>query len=349
MAITPTLLAALLLFQAGTTPADPALKADVDRLVLAAQGLKGTWPSQAPPPVPEVALVARHGTRATPLLFALLSDDANAQRDDKRWKVQQQVTLALSRIYSEPPQCGRVYCDDDSAQRIGQIKAGWLRVIVADSEMRMLSSKELLSRFKQEKVFWRQFEFGEALAAAGDRSVIAEITPLLTHADRHFRGNAAFVIARLGDPRGFETIAAILADHSTRGPGQGIATGNWTEAAQVRADRYYAAHLLADLKDPRGVDLLIPLLGDKDAASVVPWSLAEIGDKRAVAPLIKELDRDDPSTRVLAISALEHLNAREALPKLRELLSDERRANFGEQVKVGEAARHAMAVLSSPR
>jgi len=74
MAITPTLLAALLLFQAGTTPADPALKADVDRLVLAAQGLKGTWPSQAPPPVPEVALVARHGTRATPLLFALLSD-----------------------------------------------------------------------------------------------------------------------------------------------------------------------------------------------------------------------------------------------------------------------------------
>src|SRR5688572_26339158 len=34
----------------------------------------------------------------------------------------------------------------------------------------------------------------------------------LTHDDRHLRGNVAFVLGRLGDPRGFETIAAILAD-----------------------------------------------------------------------------------------------------------------------------------------
>src|SRR5262245_40713232 len=212
MPITHTLLAALLLFQAGTTPADPALKADVDRFVQAAQQLKGTWPSQAPPPVREVALVARHGRRVTPMLFALLSDDSNIQRDDKRWKVQQQVTLALSRIYSEPPVCGRIYCDDDPPERIGQIKAGWLRVIVADSELRMLPSTELLDRFKQETVFWRQFEFGQALVATGDRSVIAKIAPLLTHVDRHLRGNVAFVIGRLGDSRRFEAIAAILVD-----------------------------------------------------------------------------------------------------------------------------------------
>jgi len=207
------ILVAFWLFQAGAIqPAGSNMQADVDRLVQAAQQLKGTWPSQAPPPVREVALVARHGTRVTPLLFALLSDDSNVPRDDKRWKVQQQVTLALSQIYAEPPECGRIYCDGDPAERIGQIKTGWLRVIVADSETRMLSSKELVNRFKQETVFWRQFEFGQALAATGDRSVIGEIAPLLTRDDRHLRGNVAFVVGRLGDSRGFGTIAAILGD-----------------------------------------------------------------------------------------------------------------------------------------
>jgi hypothetical protein len=33
--------------------------------------------------------------------MALLSDDRNAERDRKRWKVQQQAALALCRIYSE--------------------------------------------------------------------------------------------------------------------------------------------------------------------------------------------------------------------------------------------------------
>ena len=55
---------------------------------------------------------------------------------------------------------------------------------------------------------------------------------------------------------------------------QGIPGGNWTVQAQIRADRYYAAHLLGDLKDPRGVDVLIPLLNDEDVASIVPWSPA---------------------------------------------------------------------------
>ena len=344
------LLGALMLLRVGTTqPVDTNMRADVDRLVRAAQQLKATWPSQAPPPIPEVALVARHGRPVTALLIALLSDDPNVQADVERWKVQQQVSLALVQIYSESPHCGRTYCDGDPPERIGQIKAGWLRVIVADSEMRALSSRELLDRFKQETIFWRQIEIGKALAATGDRSVIADIAPWLTHVDRHVRGNVAFVIGRLGDPRGFEAIASILSDRSTRGPGEGMPGGNWSEAAQIRADRYYAAHLLGDLKDPRGLGLLVPLLGDRDVASIVPWSLGEIRDSRAIPPLMKELDKDDPTSRVLAISALEQLSAREALPALRELRSDNRRANFGEQLTVAEAARHAIAVLSLRR
>jgi HEAT repeat protein len=322
------------------------MQPDVDRLVQAAEKLAGTWPSQPPPAVPEVAVVARHGKAVVPLLMVLLSDDPDAERDPKRWKVQQQVSLALSRIYSESQHCGRTYCDDDPPERIARVRDGWLRVIASDEERQALSARELLERFKAEKVFWRQFEIGQALAAANDRGAIAELESWLTHDDRHLRGNVAFVVGRLGDPRGFETIGAILADRGPRSAGQGIPGGNWSVQAQIRADRYYAAHLLGDLKDRRGVEALIPLLNDKDVQDIVPWSLGEIGDRRAIDPLIEETKQDDPSARVLAILALERLNAHEALPRLRALLGDNRKANFGDRTTVAEAARRAIAVLS---
>jgi HEAT repeat protein len=195
-------------------------------------------------------------------------------------------------------------------------------------------------------VFWRQFEIAQALAAANHRGAIAELEVWLTHDDRHLRGNVAFVLGRLGDPRGFETIAAILADRSPRSVGQGFPGVNWTIQAQIRADRYYAAHLLGDLKDPRGVDLLILLLNDEDVKYIVPWSLAEIGDRRAIGPLVAHTDQDDPSLRVLAITALERLNAREALPTLRRLLQDNRTSNFGDRTTVAQAAERAIAILS---
>jgi len=322
------------------------MQTDVDRLVRAAESVAGTWPSQPPPAIPEVAIVARHSIAVVPLLMALLSDDPHAERDRKRWKVQQQVALTLSQIYSESQHCGRTYCDGDSPERIGRVRAGWLNVIASDKEMQALSFRELLDRFKMEKVSWRQFEIARALAVANDRGAIAELEVWLTHDDRHLRGNVAFVLGRLGDPRGFETIAAILTDRSTRSTGQGIPAGNWTVQAQIRADRYYAAHLLGHLKDPRGVDLLIPLLNDEEVDYIVPWSLAEIGDRRGIGPLVAQTDRDDPSLRVLAIGALERLKARDALPRLRQLLGDNRRSSLGDRTTVADAAKRAIAVLS---
>jgi len=130
--------------QSGTTPTANSMQEDVDRLARGADRLTGTWPSQAAPPIPEVRLVARHGKRVAPLLVALLSDDPNVERDGKRWKVQQQVALALCRIYSEPQHCGRTYCEGDPPERIGRIKEGWLRVIASDAEMQALSARQLL-------------------------------------------------------------------------------------------------------------------------------------------------------------------------------------------------------------
>ena len=91
--------------------------------------------------------------------------------------------------------------------------------------------------------------------------------------------------------------------------------------------------------------ILVPLLDDPDVNYIVPWALGQIGDKRAVGPLLDVLDKDNPSMRVMAIYALETLKAKEALPRLTSLLTDTRKSNFGAQVTVAEAARAAIAKL----
>jgi HEAT repeat protein len=118
-------------------------------------------------------------------------------------------------------------------------------------------------------------------------------------------------------------------------------------AAQIASDRYYAAHLFGDLKDSRAVPILIPLLHDREVNSIVPWSLGQIGDKAAVAPLIATLRDVDPDMRVLAIYALETLKAKESLPQLRALVHDEDRIHFDGLGTVGDAAKKAVAELQA--
>jgi len=205
----------------------------------------------------------------------------------------------------------------------------------------------LVQQFETTTVFWRQFEVAKAIVAANDTSVLLKLQSWLTHEDRHLRGNAAFVFAGLGDSRGFDVIAAILRDHSERPEGQGIPGGRWSVQGQIRADRYYGAHLLGDLKNPRGVPILVPLLKDPEVNYIVPWSLGQIGNRSAIQPLIGTLSDQNPSMRVLAIYALEELKAAEALPRLRQLLGDNERCNFDKLESVAQAAQAAIAKLSS--
>ena len=74
----------------------------------------------------------------------------------------------------------------------------------------------------------------------------------------------------------------------------------------------------------------------------VPWALGEIGGPGAVQGLIGALSESSTDVRVVAIEALEKLNAKDALPDLRSLLDDNARSDFGEQVSVAEAARNAI-------
>jgi hypothetical protein len=212
-----------------------------------------------------------------------------------------------------------------------------------------LTAAQLVERFRSEKTFWTQLEIGNAIVGKHDASVLPALTEWLQHPDRHIRGNVAFIFAGFDDPRGLQTIADMLTDLGERPEGQGIpgapGIGGYHFEAQVATDRYYAAHLLGDLKDPRGVEWLVPLLDDPQTQSIVPWSLGQIGDKRAIQPLITALDEDDPSMRVLVIYALEALHAKEAVPRLLTLVNDDRKSRFGALVTVSEAAKAAVAAL----
>jgi HEAT repeat protein len=212
------------------------------------------------------------------------------------------------------------------------------------------SAAELVKEFETTTVFWQQAEIAMRIIATHDASVLPRLESWLTIDDRHLRGNAALIFAGLGDSRGFDAITAILTDRSQRGPGQGIVSatsiGGFSVRQQIRADRYYAAHLLGDLKDPRAVPILVPLLTDPEV-SVVPWSLGQIGDRSAIPPLVQQLSDSDPDLRVLAIYALADLKATEALPKLRELVGDTQRRTFDKLETVGEAARAAIAKVES--
>lgn len=208
---------------------------------------------------------------------------------------------------------------------------------------------ELVRQFTSEPLFFRQFEIAKQIVAANDKSVLVQLEPWLTSEDRHARGNAAFIFARLGDPRGFDAIVAILRDYSgTRKVDLISSVGLPSPELQVREDRYYAAHLLGDLKDPRAIPILVPLLKDSDVNYIVPWSLGQIGDPSAIPPLIQELSGSDTNMRVLAVYALADLRATEALPRLRQLLADDAKSNFGKLESVADAAQAAIDRIQSP-
>jgi len=203
----------------------------------------------------------------------------------------------------------------------------------------------LVEEFRSSLVFWRQFDIGKKIVGRQSTEVFSLLEPWLKHEDRHIRGNVAFVFAALGDQRGLEVIAAILNDQSDRPEGQGIPGARWSLKGQIRADRYYAVHLLGELRHARGVDLLLPLLTDEEVNYKAAWALGEIGDSRAIAPLIDALRDSKALMRIAAIHGLERLRAKDALPYLRALLNDRELPSARDEVSVADTARAAILKL----
>jgi HEAT repeat protein len=208
------------------------------------------------------------------------------------------------------------------------------------------SLEQLVRQFESDTEFTRQLQVAKAIVAANDRTVLPRLESWLTHDDRCLRGNAAFIFAGLGDPRGFDVIVAILGDRSANREIH-LIFNRPSLHMQIRQDRYYAGHLLGELKDPRANPILLPLLADSDVSPTVPWSLKQIVDSSSIAKLIGLLSHSDPGMRVLAIDTLVERKATEALPRLRQLLSDNARPDgiFDESESVAEAAQAAIAEL----
>ena len=91
----------------------------------------------------------------------------------------------------------------------------------------------------------------------------------------------------------------------------------------------------------------MPLLTDSEVNYIVPWSLGQIGDRSAIPALIATLNDRNPNMRVLAIYALVDMKAAEALPRLRQLLGDNAKSNFGKLESVASAARAAIGKLEA--
>ena len=164
-----------------------------------------------------------------------------------------------------------------------------------------------LSSSGARRVFCEQFEVAKKIVALHVKGVLPRLEPWVRYEDMRRRGNAAFVFARLGDDRGVQVIRAILEDRSSKRAVFEIdSAGHPSPARQIRADRYYAAHLFGDLKDLRAVPILVPLLKDEDVKEAVPWSLGEIGDKSA---LTEALGDNSLTMRASALLALEKLRS----------------------------------------
>jgi HEAT repeat protein len=242
-----------------------------------------------------------------------------------------------------------------TSRRAAPLRVATMVVLAAVlvAQRRAAPVEQLLERFKSTPVFWQQLEIAKELATRRDPRTLTALEPLLRADDRHVRANAAFVLARLGDPRGLATIEAILADRSDRPLGQGMprapsnpAQSRWWTSRQIEEDRYYAVHMLGELRDSSSVDVLVPLLGDAGVNYHAAWALGRIGDARAIAPLIAALEDRSALMRVSAIQALEVLDAKEALPRLRELLNDRELPAAGPRVPVADTAKSAILGLS---
>ena len=209
------------------------------------------------------------------------------------------------------------------------------------------SARALVNEFRGSAVFWRQLDIARKIVALQSPEVVSGLEPWLKHEDRHIRGNVGFVLAALGDQRGLEVIAAILNDQSDRSEGQGRPGVRWSLKEQICADRYYAVHLLGELRHARGVDLLLPLLTDEQVNYKAAWALGQIGDSRAIEPLIAALRDSKALMRISAIHGLETLRAKQAIPHLRALLHDRELPSAGDRVSVTDTARAAILKLES--
>lgn len=187
---------------------------------------------------------------------------------------------------------------------------------------------ELMAAFKAEPWFWKAADIAEEINRRKDTSVIPQIAPMLETRDRHTRCIVAYMLAALGDERGFPILLAEAGDMSpdreiteTQSDGKPYLEG------QIRQDRYFAMLVLARLGDKRAAPALIGYLDDPDLDYQAAYALGCVGDVKAIPALKACLARpDDTPMRSLPIAvahALMKLGDAQGLITVKALQADE--------------------------
>ena len=112
-------------------------------------------------------------------------------------------------------------------------------------------------------MFWKQTEIGKKIIATGDKNIVPALALLLSSPDRGTRCNAGYVLAKLGDERGLDTVIAELKDVGERPTTFTRGDGTPDVKKQIDQDRFFAAMTLQAIGDQRAVPALIEVLGDK--------------------------------------------------------------------------------------
>jgi hypothetical protein len=110
------------------------IQQNISRLIQAASKLQTSWPWQGA--IPEVDRVARYGKRAGPFLVGHLQFTKGMHFDDQGWDfhVEQQIELALCKIYKVTPESGKsIYGIRSFDEENETIKPFWQEKVASES------------------------------------------------------------------------------------------------------------------------------------------------------------------------------------------------------------------------
>lgn len=148
--------------------------------------------------------------------------------------------------------------------------------------------KDLLNALRDVD-WWVKVRAADALGAIGGPKVFDAILALIKDPDEFLRRTAVEILNTSKDPRAVDKLLEALKDEDW-----------WVRERAVDA--------LATIGDTRAVPYLIDMLVENpEAGQVVIRALDTLGDKRAIKPLLRQLDVGDNTVRKEALKALETL------------------------------------------
>ena len=208
-----------------------------------------------------------------------------------------------------------------------------------------------------------RFAAASMLAYCGVQSgpAVPQLLKLLDHEDIGVRTVAAFA---LGEARDRRAVEALIAAMGTRKQNECriivYALGKIGDTRAVEPFIAYlkgsdyermadAAYALRIMKDARSVPPLIEILrdrnGDRFSRGWAADTLGEIGDLRAVSPLIEELECCESRLSVYLVTALGRLGDRRAVPALEKLIQDKEKSRLVAYADACRAAGEALKMI----